>query len=482
VLGAAVLGLALPAAAQTEAGPELSFLSPTGHFQDLGGVVSEPVVERLNARLADFESRTGHRVHMLVLATLTGGLDRLATTVSAAAEKWGLGRDRTHAGVLFVYALDVDILHVDTLLGAEIPSVEKGISKVLGSVARLQGAGDQDGAFEHAVNGTIALLEGRKPPAPPAPRIVPPGVAEPSSAVHMADDSGEPAPAAVEGATGRATGYVVDGGGVLSPATVESLNATLHRHEQETSNQVVVHTIPSLGGETIEGYGIRLATQLQAGQKGKDNGVLLLVARDDRKVRIEVGYGLEGALPDVLCARIIREEIVPRFKQGDMDGGVAGGVDKILGAIRGEYRPTASDRTRQAFSFLPSLPEVPIQPQIAAGIFFWILSPIWLFFGPTLFSIRGKPVNLGTLPGVPFTLFVIAQYPWVLASLAILVLLFLHNEMVRRNPSTWSSGHGSSSSGSGGSWSSSSSTSSSSSSSYSGGGGSFGGGGSSGSW
>jgi uncharacterized protein len=267
---------------------------------------------------------------------------------------------------------------------------------------------------------------------------------------------------------------------MLSPATVESLNATLHRHEQETSNQVVVHTIPSLGGETIEGYGLRLATQLQAGQKGRDNGVLLLVARDDRKVRIEVGYGLEGALPDVLCARIIREEIVPRFKQGDMDGGVAGGVDRILGAIRGEYKATAADRTRQAFGFLPSLPDIPIQPQIIAGIFFWLLTPIWFFLGPTLFSVRDKPVHLGALPGVAFTLFLIAQYPWVLVSLVILFFLYFHNQMERRRPSTWSSGGGSRSSG--GSWSSSPSSSSSSSSSYSGGGGSFGGGGSSGSW
>ncbi|HEY6553653.1 MAG TPA: TPM domain-containing protein, partial [Vicinamibacteria bacterium] len=283
--------------------------------------------------------------------------------------------------------------------------------------------------------------------------------------------------------TGRATGYVVDGGGMLSPATVESLNAVLHRHEQETSNQVVVHTIPSLGGETIEGYGLRLATQLQAGQKGKDNGVLLLVARDDRKVRIEVGYGLEGALPDVLCARIIREEIVPRFKQGDMDGGVAFGVDKILGAIRGEYRANVGDRTRQVFSFLPSLPEMPIQPQILVGLFFWLFSAIWLFLGPTLFNVRDKPVRLGALPGALVTLFVIAHYPWVLVSLGILVVMYVQNQRERRRPSTsWSSGQRLGSARSGGSWSSSSGSSSSSSSSYSGGGGSFGGGGSSGSW
>jgi uncharacterized protein len=362
--------------------------------------------------------------------------------------------------VLFVYAQDMDLLHVDTLLGAEVPAVEAGIGELLQSVARLQGAGDQDGAFERAVGGIGDLLEGRSPPPPPAPRAAAPGGT----------------------GAGRATGYVVDGAGILSPGTVESLNATLHRHEQETSNQVVVHTIPGLGGEAIETYSLRLATALGAGQKDKDNGVLLLVARDDRKLRIEVGYGLEGALPDVLCARIIREEIVPRFKQGDMDGGVAAGVDKVLAAIRGEYRPTASDRVRQTFGFLPTLPEIPIQPQIVVGIFFWLLSPIWFFLGPKLFEVRGTPVCFGALPGVPLTLFLVSQYPWVLVSLALLVLLYFHTQWERRRGASGSSGRGSgwsSRSGSGGSWSSSSS---SSSSSYSGGGGSFGGGGSSGSW
>jgi uncharacterized protein len=457
-LAGALLGLARPASADQEAGPELSFLSPAGHFHDVGGVVSEPVRERLDARLADLETRTGHRVHMLVLASLTGGLGRLEATVAAGAQRWKIGRDHAHAGILFVYAQDMDLLHVDTLLGAEIPAVEKGIEDLLHSIARLQGAGDQDGAFEQAVRGISALLEGQKPGAPPPPRAGAPGA----------------------GAGGRATGYVVDGAGILSPATVEGLNAALHLHEQETSNQVVVHTVTSLGGESIETYSLRLATELKAGQKGKDNGVLLLVSRDDRKVRIEVGYGLEGALPDVLCARIIREEIVPRFKQGDMDGGVAGGVDKILGAIRGEYQATAADRTRHAFRFVPSLPAMPIQPQIIAGIFFWLLTPIWFFVGPILFSVRDKPVHFGALPGVPFTLFLISQYPWVLVSLALLVLMYFHSKREGRRSSTWSSGGRSGSSGS--SWSSSSGSSSSSSSSYSGGGGSFGGGGSSGSW
>jgi uncharacterized protein len=461
VLTAALLGGTRPAPADQDAGPELSFLSPTGHFHDVGGVVSEPVREQLDKHLADLEARTGHRVHMLVLASLSGGLGRLEATVAAGAQKWRIGRDHTHAGILFVYAQDMDLLHVDTLLGAEIPAVEKGIEEVLHSMARLQGAGDQDGAFEQAVSGISALLEGQKPSSPPTPRAGAPGAT----------------------AGGRATGYVVDGAGMLSPATVEGLNAALHLHEQETSNQVVVHTVPSLDGEAIETYSIRLATALKAGQKGQDNGVLLLVSRDDRKVRIEVGYGLEGALPDVLCGRIIREEIVPRFKQGDMDAGVAGGVDKILGAIRGEYKATAADRARHAFRFLPTLPSLGVQPQIAFGFLFWILTPIWLALGPSLFRVREMPVRLGALAGTPLSLFLIAQYPWFLASLALMGFLVWRSGVNGRRTSTWSSGHRSGSSGgSSGSSGSSSSGSSSSSSSYSGGGGSFGGGGSSGSW
>jgi hypothetical protein len=122
-----------------------------------------------------------------------------------------------------------------------------------------------------------------------------------------------------------------------------------------------------------------------------------------------------------------------------------------------------------------------LEPQIIAGVFFWILTLFWFFIGPTLFSIRDNPVRLGALPGVPFTLFIISQYPWVLASLAILIFMYIQNQREKARGSTWSSGRRSGSSG-GYSSGSSSSSSSSSGSSYSGGGGSFGGGGSSGSW
>jgi uncharacterized protein len=136
------------------------------------------------------------------------------------------------------------------------------------------------------------------------------------------------------------TGRVVDLAHVLPPNTVESLTVRLKAHEETTSNQVTVLVLPSLEGEPLESYSHRVATTWKLGQKGADNGVLLLVAMMERKIRIEVGYGLEGALTDARSAQIIRGEIVPRFRAGDAPGGVAAGVDAILKTIEGTYQST----------------------------------------------------------------------------------------------------------------------------------------------
>jgi uncharacterized protein len=139
------------------------------------------------------------------------------------------------------------------------------------------------------------------------------------------------------------TGRVIDLAHVLPPNTVESLTARLKAHEETTSNQVTVLVLPSLEEEPLESFSHRVATTWKLGQKGTDNGVLLLVAIKERKIRIEVGYGLEGALTDARSAQIIRSEIVPRFRAGDAPGGVAAGVDAILKTIEGTYR--TSDKT-----------------------------------------------------------------------------------------------------------------------------------------
>jgi uncharacterized protein len=134
------------------------------------------------------------------------------------------------------------------------------------------------------------------------------------------------------------TGRVVDLAHVLPASDAVQLSDQLKAHEEKTSNQVAVLILPSLEREALEEYSHRVATTWKLGQKGTDNGVLLLIALKERKLRIEVGYGLEGALTDVRSSRIIRQEIVPRFKLGDIPGGVRAGTDAILKAIEGTYQ------------------------------------------------------------------------------------------------------------------------------------------------
>ena len=150
------------------------------------------------------------------------------------------------------------------------------------------------------------------------------------------------------------TGRVVDMAHVLSPALLEQLSADLQAHEAKTSNQVAVLVIPSLEGEPLFDLSHRVATSWQLGRKGTDNGVLLLIAIKDRKIRLEVGYGLEGVLTDARSAQIIRNEIVPRFRAGDIPGGVTAGVHAVLKTIEGTYRtperPAASPASGEIFN------------------------------------------------------------------------------------------------------------------------------------
>lgn len=148
------------------------------------------------------------------------------------------------------------------------------------------------------------------------------------------------------------TGRVVDVARVLPPAVLEQLSADLQAHEAKTSNQVAVLILPSLEGEPMFDMSHRVATTWQLGRKGTDNGVLLLVAIKDRKVRLEVGYGLEGVLTDAQSAQIIRNEIVPKFRAGDVPAGITAGVQAILKTIEGTYsapeRPSVSPSSGDA--------------------------------------------------------------------------------------------------------------------------------------
>jgi uncharacterized protein len=126
------------------------------------------------------------------------------------------------------------------------------------------------------------------------------------------------------------TGRVVDEAGVLSASTQSELTGMLDAHERATGEQVVVVTLDSLQGYTVEDYGYRLGRYWGIGQKGKNNGVLLIVAPKEHKVRIEVGYGLEGTLTDATSRTIIESNILPAFKRGDFNGGVVAGTTSIL--------------------------------------------------------------------------------------------------------------------------------------------------------
>ena len=131
------------------------------------------------------------------------------------------------------------------------------------------------------------------------------------------------------------TGRVVDDAGVLSDATKNDLTDMLAAHESATGEQVVVVTLASLQGYTIEDYGYQLGRYWGIGQKGKNTGALLIVAPKEHKVRIEVGYGLEGTLTDATCSAIIQNYILPSFKRGDYSAGVLAGATSILKALGG---------------------------------------------------------------------------------------------------------------------------------------------------
>lgn len=138
-------------------------------------------------------------------------------------------------------------------------------------------------------------------------------------------------------------GYVNDYASMLSPQTVRQLEAELSAFEQSDSTQIVVLTIPSLEGDVLEQYSIKVVEQWKIGQKGKDNGALLLIAKNDHKIRIESGRGLEGKLTDLISGRIIRNEIAPAFKRGDFDAGIARGAGAIMATVRGEYSAEPRD-------------------------------------------------------------------------------------------------------------------------------------------
>jgi uncharacterized protein len=274
-------------------------------------------------------------------------------------------------------------------------------------------------------------------------------------------------PALADVAVPPLTGRVVDKTATLSGSDIASLDKTLRDFEARKGSQIAVLIVPTTQPETIEQYSIRVAEAWKIGRKKIDDGAILVVAKDDRKLRIEVGYGLEGALTDVTSKRIIDEVITPRFRNGDFAGGISDGVNRILRVVDGEPLPAPAQRQQNSglLSQLDPLnPFVIVAVIVVGGIF------------------RGL---LGRLFGSLATGGLVAALFWfIAASLALSAITgfiaFLVTMFSDAMTSSGGTGRGSGWVSGGGGFSGGSS--SSDSGGFSGGGGSFGGGGASGSW
>ena len=192
--------------------------------------------------------------------------------------------------------------------------------------------------------------------------------------------AGLSAPAFAAPAFPKLTGRVVDQADMLSAQAEQKITTLSAAHEQASGNQVVIATLPDLQGYTIEQYGYQLGRHWGLGQKDKNNGVVLLVAKAERKVRIEVGYGLEGDLTDAISSNIISTIITPRFKLAQFDAGVVQGTAAIIEALGGQYETTQpSPPQGQKTSLLWKL--------LVVVIFFFILPGLFgrgRFFGGLL--------------------------------------------------------------------------------------------------
>lgn len=253
------------------------------------------------------------------------------------------------------------------------------------------------------------------------------------------------------------TERVTDLTGTLSAEDKASLTASLAALDKDKGVQVVIVMLPTTQPEAIEQYSIRLAEAWKIGRKGIDDGVIILVAKDDRKMRIEVGYGLEGAIPDAIAKRIIAEQMAPRFREGDFAGGLRASVETLAKVIRGEA--------------LPAPAEPAARPSADPGDTLTFLL-IALFMGGvirSMFGLLGSVTVSGVAGWLAWTAFASLGIAGIVAVLAFAL------SFIRLGRGGWSSGggggfpggFGGGSSGGGG---------------FSGGGGGFGGGGASGGW
>jgi uncharacterized protein len=245
----------------------------------------------------------------------------------------------------------------------------------------------------------------------------------------------------------KLTGRVVDAASLLSPAQVTQLTQLSEQIEQTSTRQFVVATIPDLQGYPIEDYGYRLGREWKIGQKESRNGIILIVAPKERKVRIEVGYGLEPIMTDAMSSLIINDTILPKFKAGDMPGGIIAGADAI-GQQMTLPLEAAEQKARQAATAAPAHRASKTSP---IAVIFWIIVILFIILPMAFGRARGRRHRSGLGEAI--------LWGSVLSNLG----------SGRSSGSSWSSGGGGDWGGGGGGG-------------FSGGGGSFGGGGASGSW
>ena len=254
---------------------------------------------------------------------------------------------------------------------------------------------------------------------------------------------------------------VTDITGTLNGQQSAALEQTLAEFEARKGAQIAVLLVPTSQPETIEQYSVRVFESWKLGRKGVDDGVLLVIAKNDRKLHIEVGYGLEGILPDAIAKRIVEDDIVPRFKQGDFYGGIRAGTDRIMRVVEGEKLPPPMARTHpqaqgvDASWFIPAL----IIIVIAGGL---------------LNQLLGRVGSAGTVAAV-FGIFAWGFTGVVLIALIVAVVVFVLSLTMRGTGGGWGGGW------SGGGWSGGGGFGGGGGG-FSGGGGSSGGGGASGSW
>jgi uncharacterized protein len=174
--------------------------------------------------------------------------------------------------------------------------------------------------------------------------------------------------ASAEVAVPPLTARVIDLTGTLSGGAVARIEARLTDLEAKKGSQIAVLIVPSTQPEEIEQYGIRVAEAWKLGRKGVDDGAILIVAKNDRRVRIEVGYGLEGALPDAIASRIIAETVTPHFKLGDYDGGVEAGVNQMISVVNGEPLPEPDKKWEHTPRITHLLPFLLVVVVVAGGV------------------------------------------------------------------------------------------------------------------